>query len=117
MLPQESLFSANVVHEDGCLVLALRGELDLATAPVLQPIVSELLSPHLNAVTLDLMELTFVDVVGPRALVQVKRMVARVHVVFRLRSPRDFALRVIRLARFDELAEDAGDVASITRSV
>jgi anti-anti-sigma factor len=107
MLPHESLFSTNVVHEDGSLVLALKGELDMASAPVLRRVVSELLSPHLKAVTLDLTQLTFVDVVGLRALVQVKHMVGGVHAEFRLRSLNDFTLRVIRLARFDELQDDA----------
>jgi anti-sigma B factor antagonist len=111
MIPHESLFSANVVHLDGSLVVALRGELDIATAPILRQTVGELLSPHLKAVTLDLTELTFVDVVGLRALVQVKQMVARVHAEFRLRSASDSTLRVIRLARFVEL-EEAADVVS-----
>ena len=102
----ESLFSANIVHEDGSVVLALRGELDFATAPVLRRSVDELLSPHLKAVTLDLGELTFVDVVGLRALVHVKESAAGVGAEFRLCSVSDFTLRVIRLARFDGLGED-----------
>jgi anti-sigma B factor antagonist len=106
MLPHESLFSANVVHEDGSLVLALRGELDLATAPVLRRVIGELLSPHLTAVTLDLGELSFVDVVGLRALAAVKQAAAAVGAEFRLRSPSDFALRVIQVAGFIELQDD-----------
>ena len=54
MFSHQSLFFANVVHEDGSLVLALTGELDIATAPALRRTVADLLSPHLRAVTLDL---------------------------------------------------------------
>ena len=45
------LLVADVVHEDGSVVLALRGELDLATVPVLVHAVDEVLAPHLRAVT------------------------------------------------------------------
>ena len=99
----ESLFSANALHQDGSLVLALTGELDIATAPVLHRAVDELLSPHLKAVTLDLAELSFVDVVGLRALVDVKRHVGDAGAAFRLCSVNDSTQRVMQLARFDEL--------------
>ena len=103
MVSHELPFSVNVVHEDGSLLMALAGELDIATAPVLRQAVDELLSPHLRAVTLDLATLDFVDVTGLRALLDVKEMVAGVPVDFQLCSPSDRTLRVIRLAGFVEL--------------
>jgi anti-sigma B factor antagonist len=97
MLPHCPLFSASVVHNDGSLVLALVGELDIAAAPVLRRTVVELLSPHLRAVTLDLGALTFVDLIGLRALLEVRHMAAGADVEFRLVSVSEFTLRVIRL--------------------
>jgi anti-anti-sigma factor len=111
MFPHKSLFSASVVHENGSLVLALHGELDIATVPILRGAVGELLSPNLKMVTLELADLRFADVVGLRGLVEVKRMAGDVDAEFRLRSVGEFTRRVIRIARFVEL-EDAGDVVS-----
>ncbi len=106
MVLHDSPFSVNVVHENGSLLLALAGELDIATVPVLLEAVDELLRPHLQAVTLDLAALEFVDVTGLWSLVDVKEMVAGVQAEFRLRSPTDRTLRVIRMAGFVELKAD-----------
>jgi len=54
MFPHESLFSASVVHVNDSLVLALHGELDIATVPILRRAVGGLFRPHLTTVTLDL---------------------------------------------------------------
>ncbi len=96
-------FSVNVVHEDGSLLLALAGELDIATVPVLREAVGELLSPHLRTVTLDLATLEFVDVVGLRALVDVQEIATALDADFQVRPVSDFTLRIIRLAGFVEL--------------
>ena len=100
------LLVADVVDEDGSVVLALRGELDLATVPVLHHAVDEVLAPHLRAVTLDLADLRFVDVTGLRGFLDVKKRVDGIHAEFRLRSVSDATLRVIRLAGFDELQDE-----------
>ena len=97
------LFSVSVIHEDDSLVVFLQGELDIATAPILRRAVGKLLSPHTKVVTLDLAALTFVDITGLRAILDVTRQVADLEANCRLQSTSDFTLRVIRLARFDEL--------------
>ena len=101
----ESLFSAQLVHEDGSVLLALRGELDIATVPILRRTLAEVLSLHLRAVTLDLADLRFVDVVGLRGLLDVKEMAGQVDAVFRLQSVSDLARKTIRMAGFIELEE------------
>ena len=105
MFCPESLFSANIVHEDGSVVLALRGELDIATVPVLRRAVDDLLGPHLNAVTIDMANLTFVDVTGLRVLVHIKETAGELHAEFRLRSVSDLTRRVIGLTGFYELQD------------
>ena len=106
MFCPESLFTADVVQEDGSVELALRGELDIATVPILRRVAGELLGPDLKAVTLDLGELSFVGVVGLRALVHVKQLAGEAGAAFRMRSVSDFARRVIGLAGFYELQDD-----------
>jgi anti-sigma B factor antagonist len=103
MVSHELPFSVNVVHEDDSLVLALAGDLDIATGTVLRQAAGELLSPHLQAVTLDLAGLDFVDVAGLRALVEVKKMTSEVQAAYRLQSVSHRARRVMRLADFHEL--------------
>jgi anti-anti-sigma factor len=98
-----SLFSASGVHVGGSVLVLLRGELDIATAPILRRAVRGLLTPHTKAVTLDLADLAFVDVLGLQAIVDVKQLAVGMDAEFRLQSPSDSTLRVIRLARFDEL--------------
>jgi anti-sigma B factor antagonist len=103
MFSHDPPLAVNVVHEDGSLVVALAGELDIATRPILQEAVAKLLSPHLKAVTLDLTGVTFVDVVGLRAILEVKEMVVGVQADFRLKSVTDFTRRLIRVVDFDGL--------------
>jgi anti-sigma B factor antagonist len=105
-----SVFSADVVHQNGSVVLRLTGELDIATAPVLRKAVNELVSPHLRALVLDVEELSFVDVIGLRALEDARQAITAVHGELRLRAVNDWTLRVIQLVGFDDL-EDAVEAA------
>jgi anti-anti-sigma factor len=56
-------------QEEGFLRLHLRGELDIASAPLLEDRLSELRASHL-AVRLDLSRLEFMDSTGLHALIQ-----------------------------------------------
>ncbi|MDX6684911.1 MAG: hypothetical protein QOF86_1039 [Baekduia sp.] len=61
-------FSVTVEREDGHMVVAVRGELDLATAPELE----DVLLPHLREgghAVLDLRALEFMDSTGVRVVV------------------------------------------------
>jgi anti-sigma B factor antagonist len=101
----QSPFTAEVLHLDGTAVLLLGGELDIATAPILRRALDDIVSPHLRAVTLDLRDLTFVDVAGLRGLIAAKRAVTAVGARFRLLSVSDLTRQVIRIVGFDELEE------------
>lgn len=68
MATDPSGFSISTTERDGTVIVLLRGELDLATAPDLE----ELLNEHLDAgqaVLVDLRELQFMDSSGLRVLV------------------------------------------------
>jgi anti-sigma B factor antagonist len=101
----EPPLQAEVTHLDGSAVVSVAGELDVVTAPVLCQVIGGIVTPHLRAVTLDLSTLTFVDVIGLHALVDVGKMAVAAGAEFRLSGVTARTLRVIRLARFDELAD------------
>jgi anti-anti-sigma factor len=63
VLPEHFSFAQEV--ENGVVPLRLLGELDLATAPLLE---AELERARAQAVVLDLGELTFIDLAGLRAV-------------------------------------------------
>jgi anti-sigma B factor antagonist len=104
----ERPFSADVIHLDGSAVVAVCGELDIATAPVLCKAVAEILSSHLEEVALDLSGVTFVDVAGLRALVDLQELAVISGTELQLRNVPDLAVRVIRFARFDLLLDFVG---------
>jgi anti-anti-sigma factor len=103
MFSSGDAFAAQVVHQEGSLVLRLSGELDMATVPFLREVVSDLISPHLRSVTIDMSGLHFVDLVGLRAISDAYRVVAATNAVFKLRDASTVALRVMRLADLQDL--------------
>ncbi|MDQ6838126.1 MAG: STAS domain-containing protein [Actinomycetota bacterium] len=96
-------FSAQVTHLDGSAVLRVTGELDLASAPRLQTTVDDLVTEHLRALTIDMSDLGFVDIIGLRALAAAGRTTAEMNVQYRLIGVSESVLRIIRLAEFHEL--------------
>jgi anti-sigma B factor antagonist len=105
MASYESPFTVDVRHQDGCAFILLAGELDMATGPVLTQSIDEILHPRPQAVTVDLTELTFVDIAGLRALLAAKHTVTSADARFRLLSVSDLTRRVIQIVRFDGLEE------------
>jgi anti-anti-sigma factor len=61
-------FSISTSEDGGRIVIVLRGELDLATAPELEQVVSDSLDAR-DEVVVDLRELEFMDSTGLRVLV------------------------------------------------
>src|ERR1700734_2263051 len=63
-------FGVRTFQEDGSVLLVLSGELDIASAPQVRAVIDEILGAHLWMLTVDLAEVTFVDVCGQRTLVE-----------------------------------------------
>jgi anti-sigma B factor antagonist len=78
-----------------CLV-AVAGELDMATAPELTGAMDELGGSR-RLVTLDLRALTFMDVAGLRAVVEARRSVRRVGHRLQILQPAGEAARVLEM--------------------
>lgn len=66
-------FEVNVNKEGTHPVLYLRGEVDFATAPVLQDALNETISEGADKITLDFQEVTFLDSEGLKVLLDVYR--------------------------------------------
>jgi anti-anti-sigma factor len=63
-------FNIEAVHGDGSLRLVLRGELDLATAPLLKAALVEAEAGSSELIVIDLADVPFIDSTGLRALVE-----------------------------------------------
>jgi anti-anti-sigma factor len=96
-------FGLVVTHEGDAVVMAVAGEIDIATAPALAQALAELsatgASPHDGPVIVDLSEVTFMDSTGVNSLVKAKRDGIDVQ----LRSPGPLAARVIELTGLDRV--------------
>jgi anti-sigma B factor antagonist len=88
-------FSYEVRREDEAVVVLLRGELDLATAPELQRELLGLLDHPCASLTLDLGELTFLDSSGLGALYRVRQAADAGSVALRLEAVPAHVMRVL----------------------
>ena len=100
--PHPDAFSCTVSFGDGEAVVHLAGELELATASHF----TESATPLAGAwatVALDLGELTFCDSSGVNAFLQLRRRCERAGTNVVLRSPTATVLRVLQLARVNDV--------------
>jgi anti-sigma B factor antagonist len=89
-------FTVVVEHLDGTVLVAPVGELDLATAPVLEEVLEGLVgSPP--AIELDLSGLTFVDCVGLRPIRQALRTASHSLTRMRVTGARPAVRQVLEL--------------------
>src|SRR5437588_4811617 len=85
--------------EEGTRVIALRGELDLASVPLLEREIDSALADSASALVIDLSELRFMDSTGLRTLILGQRRARDVERGFVIaRRPDDFVARVLKLA-------------------
>jgi anti-sigma B factor antagonist len=79
-----SVFAVLVEHQTNRIVVSVHGELDVASAPVLQRQLLALLKLPIACVALDLRELDFMDSTGLSVLVRVHRAAQESEVDFEL---------------------------------
>jgi len=96
-------FHTAVDATDASLVLRLRGELDMASAPGLARSLDTVLDARPAAVTLDLTDLTFVDSSGIHVLIIACRRAGSEGCSFALRAPCRSVLKALRLTGVDRL--------------
>ena len=95
-------FTVAVEHLDGTIVVCPVGELDLATAPELERVLSGLRGDA-HAVLLDLSGLTFVDCAGLGPIRETVRQEALLGRQVRLSAARPLVQRVLELTGLQEL--------------
>ena len=104
-------FSISTSDRDGRAVVVVRGELDLATAPDLEAVVTELLDEGQDVVV-DLRELAFMDSTGLRALVAAHARVEGTEQRLLLVRPRPGAAieRILAIAGVESVLDLIDDV-------
>ena len=96
------LFSAEVTRGDGEVVVAVRGEIDLVTAPVLWESLVDVL-PDTKRLVVDLAETAFIDSTGLGVLVRTLKRLRHGGGDLVLRSPRPNARKVLSLTGLDRV--------------
>jgi anti-sigma B factor antagonist len=82
--------------------LALRGELDMYSSPVLERELSALSKQRWTRVVLDLAELSFMDVTGLRAILDAAREARREHRSLVIENPMPHIIRLLELTAIDQ---------------
>ena len=90
-------FRAVIVHQSDGLRLALRGELDMGTAPDLAKAVERAGRHAPRKIYLDASKVTFIDVAGARALVEAAAQARAAGKSLKLERPSPAVRRVMRL--------------------
>src|SRR5438552_17384656 len=86
---------------DSVAIVAVAGEVDLATVSELRSALSQVIVPRCREVMVDLAAVEFIDASGVGALVGAAAAAARAGVRFRLQAPSPPVERVLGLARLD----------------
>jgi anti-anti-sigma factor len=89
-------------HRDGSTdVVAVRGEVDIATVPLLRAVLDAVVARRPARVEVDLSAATLLDAHALTTLVAARRRLSARHAVLALRDPSPVAMRVLRLTRLD----------------
>ena len=96
---------------NGCFVVSVRGELDLAAAESLWKELEPLIVPE-AVVVLDGTDMTFLDSSGLRVLLQAAKLAATTKAAFRLAAPQPPVQRVLELAGTAGFLDTREDVRS-----
>jgi anti-anti-sigma factor len=102
---QPPLLTCEVRVQKGDLVVALRGEADASTRPVLCDALARVIARGAGHVVIDLTELRFIDAGTGRILATAHELLERQGRNFALRSPSMVAQRVLQLFGMADLIE------------
>jgi anti-sigma B factor antagonist len=91
--------TTRVLH--GCVVVEVRGEVDLSSAHAVEQCLSTVLAREALAIVLDLSRMEFVDVAGLRVLLRAERRAASRGRPFVLAGPRPAVARLLVVTDLD----------------
>lgn len=101
---------ASVSTEAAAAVIALRGEADIATVPVIVDSLARVTANHDGPVVVDLAHLDFIDSATVDALERAWQFLDARGRRLTLRSPSPIAVRVLAIFKLSHLVEPAGAV-------
>jgi anti-anti-sigma factor len=110
------LFSARVVGLDDDSLVALTGELDMATVPELTGVLDQLVKQGPSLVILDFSGLSFIDSSGIAALVDAQHRLNEQGRQMSIRAARSSALRVFEIAGLLDFLQVRGETVEGTPS-
>lgn len=103
-LPTDALV-ASLSTEDEATVVALRGEADLFTLPVISDVLARVIAHHDGPVVIDLAQIAFIDTGSVRTFARAAEFLGRRGRELTLRSPSRMAVRVLSLLELSHLIE------------
>lgn len=107
--PQDRMekFTIEAVHGDSNEIVIVRGDLDIATAPLLEAVLDTVLSTRPRRLEVDLAGVTFLDAHALATLNAARRRQTARHATLVLRQPSPIARRVLALTGLDRLLDMA----------
>jgi anti-anti-sigma factor len=103
-LPTDALV-ASLSTEGDSTVVALRGEADVSTLPVIVDVLARVIADHDGPVVIDLAEIAFIDTGSIRALARAEAFLGGRGRELTLRSPSRMAVRMVTLLELAHLIE------------
>jgi anti-anti-sigma factor len=101
-------FEVSCVETPEHVRLALRGELDMSSAPMLTRELQEVEAHEPREILLDLTELSFMDVTGLRTILDAARRARRAGRAIVIANPLPHILRLLELTAIDQTLEVLG---------
>jgi anti-anti-sigma factor len=101
-------FEVSCVHDGSAAVLALRGELDMLSAPLLAHEIHVASENRPERIVLDLRGLDFMDVSGLRAILDAARSARREGRSLVIANPMPHIVRLLELTAIDQSLEVLG---------
>ena len=92
-------------EQDGEMLIAVKGEIDLYTSPKLRTAIVETVPASASKVTVILTEVRYMDSSGVATLVEGLRNARDHNRTFTLVSPSEAVMKVLRLAKLDSVFE------------
>ena len=103
-LPTDALV-ATLASEGGSTVVALRGEADLLTLPVIDDVLARVIAENDGPVVVDLAEVAFIDTGSIRAVARAAASLGHRGRELTVRSPSRLAVRMLTLFELTHLIE------------
>lgn len=109
-------FAVEVVHGGRQEVVVIRGELDLATAPLLRAALDTVHARRPRRVEVDLSGVSFLDAHAMTTLVAARRRLGARGATLALHRPSPIVRRVLDLTGFDRVFEFTGPAPAVRRA-